>query len=153
MTRARAAKPVAIAAAIALFAGACSDGPGSGAGRVAIIAAATIAAVIVANEIGKAMGNRDIFEMMFATGAALDGPDAQPVDWNNPDSGLSGTITPHPPTRQLAGREVSRFAPGTQLVCRLVDRTLTRADGGVLADQVRYCRTPTGPWEPVDLID
>jgi len=65
---------------------------GSGTGRVLAIGAGAVIGGIAGNQIGKGMDQRDRREASLAMREAQSAPTGSSVNWNNPDSGNSGTI-------------------------------------------------------------
>jgi surface antigen len=107
---------------------------GSGSGK----AVATVAGVLAGGFIGNRIGNSMDQAQARATQTALEtGQPGQPLPWQNPDNGKSGTVTPGKYTQDASGQYCREF-------------TQTINVGGDSQPQQGYgkaCRQPDGTWK------
>ena len=82
---------------------------GRGDGRLAMTAAGTLLGAYVGNSIGRRMDDEDRRRMRDAESRAYSGPLNQPIVWNNPRSGNSGTVTPLRDGRSNSGKYCREF--------------------------------------------
>lgn len=111
---------------------------GKGKGNLAMVAVGTLLGAFVGSEVGKSLDKADQMHAHQAGQRAFEtAPTGQPVAWNNPDSGHSGTVTP---TRTYEA------APGQY--CREYQTTV---DIGGQKEQAfgTACRQPDGSWKVV----
>lgn len=66
---------------------------GHGSGKVAATAAGVLLGALVGHEVGASLDKADRAEAARAEQAAYGAPIGQPIAWNNPESGHSGTVT------------------------------------------------------------
>ena len=67
---------------------------GDGKGRLAAVAAGTLIGAFIGNEVGKSLDKADEAHARQAERAAHNAPIGRTIQWQNPDSGHSGTVTP-----------------------------------------------------------
>ncbi|PIW29564.1 MAG: hypothetical protein COW30_04855 [Rhodospirillales bacterium CG15_BIG_FIL_POST_REV_8_21_14_020_66_15] len=108
---------------------------GQGRGQLAAVAIGTLAGGFLGNQVGQSLDRADRLYMNQAQNAALQRADWQPVNWSNPDSGNSGTVTPV--------RTIQHT--GTGEVCREY-RTTVSIGGRVEEGYGTACRTADGAW-------
>jgi surface antigen len=82
---------------------------GHGSGRLAMTAAGTLLGAYVGNSIGRKLDDEDRRRMRDAEMHAYGAPLNQPIVWNNPQSGNSGTITPIRDGRSNTGKYCREF--------------------------------------------
>ncbi len=111
---------------------------GGGKGQIAATAIGTLLGAYAGSSIGKSLDRAD---MQYHTGAvaqAYDAPLNQQINWNNPDSGNYGTVTPI-----RAGTNTT-----TGAVCREYRETITV--GGQQETAIgQACKNPDGTWTVV----
>jgi surface antigen len=108
-------------------------GKGSGATVAAI--GGTLLGAFIGSEIGKSLDNADLAMLNSTQQQALEfGRDAQPAQWNNPNSGNAGTVTP---TRTY-------YAQSGQ-PCRQFEQTII-IDGRAESAYGTACRGNDGVW-------
>jgi len=111
---------------------------GSGSGRVLAIGAGAVLGGIAGNQIGKKMDERDRREASLAMREAQSAPTGSGVNWNNPDSGNSGTI------------EVTREGTdGVGNKCREFKHTV-QVDGETREDTGTACQRSDGKWVTIE---
>ncbi|MEQ9115604.1 MAG: RT0821/Lpp0805 family surface protein [Rickettsiales bacterium] len=108
---------------------------GKGTGRLVGVGLGAIAGGLIGNQIGQYMDDQDKMKMKQASYTALENSKSgQTTEWNNPDSGHSGTITPVK-TYEESGR-----------YCR--EYTQTVNIGGKTHEAYgTACRQDDGSWE------
>ena len=68
---------------------------GGGEGKIATVAVGALAGALIGNQIGKTMDEHDKLMLEKSSHQALEfSPSGSSVEWNNPDSGNHGYITP-----------------------------------------------------------
>jgi surface antigen len=67
---------------------------GHGGGQLAATAIGTLAGAAIGSNIGKNLDDNDRRRMREAEARAYTAPLKEPIVWNNPDNGHSGTVTP-----------------------------------------------------------
>jgi surface antigen len=67
---------------------------GHGGGRLAMTAIGTLAGAAIGSNIGKQLDDNDRRRMREAEARAYTAPINEPIVWNNPDNGHSGTVKP-----------------------------------------------------------
>ncbi|MCW8905560.1 hypothetical protein [Sedimenticola sp.] len=72
-----------------------------------------------------------------ATAEALDNTERNEVAWQNPDSGVKGTVEAEPVV-------VDRQA---NLQCRVVKQKVRLSDGQTMDEDLKFCRGPGDDWE------
>ncbi len=111
---------------------------GKGKGQLAATALGTLLGAFVGSEVGKSLDRADQQYAHQAGQRAFESaPSGQPVAWNNPDSGHSGTVTP---TRTYEA------APGQ--FCREY-QTSVNIGGQIEQAYGTACRQPDGSWKVV----
>lgn len=111
---------------------------GRGSGRIAATAIGAVLGAAIGSEIGRRLDERD--RMMYAEAAqhaAEEQPVGEPANWQNPQSGNRGTVTPT--SQQYRG------ADGRQ--CRNFSETITLKDGSTDTVNGRRCKNADGSWE------
>lgn len=113
---------------------------GSGTSEVIAIAAGTLAGAYIGSEIGKSMDETDRLAMQQSTQHSLEySQSGETSSWINPDTGVSGTVTPQAPYQ----------APETNQHCREYQQTVTI--GGQQEEAYgTACRQPDGSWKIVN---
>jgi len=109
---------------------------GSGRGQTVAIIAGTVLGALLGGEIGRQLDERDRLMMARTTQTSLEGArSGQVTQWRNPDTGVSGTITPKPAYTASSGQ-----------VCREFQQTVTI--GGKTEQAFgTACRQPDGSWK------
>ncbi len=82
---------------------------GHGSDRLAMTAAGTLLGAYVGNSVGRRMDDEDRRRMREAETRAYGGALNQPIVWNNPRSGNSGTVTPIRDGRSNSGKYCREF--------------------------------------------
>ena len=82
---------------------------GHGDGRLAMTAAGTLLGAYVGNSVGRKLDDEDRRRMRDAETRAYGGPINQPIIWNNPGTGNSGTVTPIRDGRSNSGKYCREF--------------------------------------------
>jgi surface antigen len=131
----------------ALLGGAAGGALGSqvatGDTRIATTLVGTLVGGYLGYEIASRLTREDQTQLGAATEEALDAPEAgEPVEWRNPESGNSGTVT--------AGDVYVRPAGATRtstLPCRDVEQTVVLADGTSETVTTTACQSESGTWE------
>ncbi|PCI45477.1 MAG: hypothetical protein COB49_09995 [Alphaproteobacteria bacterium] len=109
---------------------------GHGTGKVAIIAAGTLAGAYIGREVGRSLDRADRQAMQQRTQYSLEStPSGTTTNWQNPDSGNSGTITPQP-----------AFTNKTNEYCREYQQTVN-VGGKTETAYGTACRQPDGTWK------
>ncbi len=113
---------------------------GKGSGQLVGVALGTLAGAFIGSEVGRSLDNADRAIMAQSTQRTLEAtPTGQTTTWNNPDTGVQGTVTP---TRTYQ-------EPKTQEYCREYQQTVMI--GG--QEETAYgtaCRQPDGSWKVVN---
>ncbi len=109
---------------------------GSGKGQLAATAAGVVIGGLVGNEIGRGLDDADRLHAQRAQRIATTAPIGEPIYWNNPDSGNSGTVTPI--------REGTQSTTGAY--CREYQTTII-VGGEPQNGYGTACRQPDGSWE------
>ncbi|MBO88355.1 MAG: hypothetical protein CMP14_02445 [Rickettsiales bacterium] len=111
---------------------------GGGKGKLAAVAIGALLGGYAGNEIGKSLDRADKLAATQAARKAQTAPIGQTINWNNPESGNSGTVTP---TRQGTNSATGAY-------CREFRQTVTI--GGQTQEAFgRACRQPDGSWKIV----
>ncbi len=109
---------------------------GHGTGKVALIAAGTLAGAYIGREVGKSLDKADRQAMQEKTQYSLESTQSGATsNWHNPDSGNSGTITPQP-----------AYTNKTDQYCREYQQTVT-VGGKTETAYGTACRQPDGTWK------
>ena len=111
---------------------------GSGSGQLATTAIGTLLGAYLGSEVGSSLDRADQLAADQATQRAHAAPIGQPIAWNNPDSGNSGTVTP---VRDGTNEQTGAY-------CREYQTTVTV--GGKTEDAFgTACQQPDGSWKIV----
>lgn len=108
---------------------------GSGTGKLALTAAGVLVGGLVGSEIGRSLDEVDRARMDQANRQATSVPIGQSINWNNPDSGNYGTVTP---------TQTYQTSSGTY--CRNFEQTVT-VNGRTEVGQGTACRNANGGWD------
>jgi surface antigen len=112
---------------------------GKGKGRMAAVAAGTLLGAIVGNQVGQSLDRADRLAMEQTTQNTLEeSPSGTTVNWSNPDSGNSGTVTPTKTYQTSAGNYCREFTQTVQIGGRSEEAYGTA------------CRQPDGSWKVVN---
>ncbi|WP_244271065.1 MULTISPECIES: RT0821/Lpp0805 family surface protein [Thalassospira] len=113
---------------------------GKGKGQLVGVALGTMAGAFLGSEVGRSLDNADRAIMAQSTQKTLESaPTGKTSSWQNPDTGVQGTVTP---TRTYQ-------KPETQEYCREYQQTVMI--GG--QEETAYgtaCRKPDGSWQVVN---
>lgn len=111
---------------------------GSGSGRIAAAAVGTLLGALVGSEVGRSLDKADLAYANQANSRAQTGPVGQPIQWNNPQTGNYGTITP---VRDGTDTRTGAY-------CREFQQTVT-IGGKTESAYGTACRQPDGTWKVV----
>ncbi len=112
---------------------------GDGKGQLAAVAIGTLGGAYIGREIGKSLDRADRAAMEQSAQQALENtPSGQVSEWNNPDSGNYGTVTPQPGFKSAEGRD-----------CREFQQTVT-VEGEIVTGYGTACRMDDGTWRIVN---
>lgn len=111
---------------------------GKGDGRLWATGAGALIGAMFGNQIGKSLDRADLMYAQQATVKAYDAPIGQTINWNNPESGNYGTVTP---TRE--GRDANNGG-----YCREYNQTIY-VGGKQESAYGTACQRPDGSWEIV----
>jgi surface antigen len=112
---------------------------GSGKGQLAAVAIGALAGAFAGSEVGKSLDRADQVAMQQTSQGALETHrTGQTANWQNPDSGHSGTVTPTRTYQTASGEN-----------CREFQQTVTIA-GKTETAYGRACRQPDGTWKIVN---
>ena len=111
---------------------------GSGSGRIAAAAVGTLLGALVGSEVGRSLDKADLAYANQANSRAQTAPVGQPIQWNNPQTGNYGTITP-----VKDGTDTR-----TGAYCREFQQTVT-IGGKTESAYGTACRQPDGTWKVV----
>ena len=110
---------------------------GKGHGQLWATGAGVLLGALVGSEIGKSLDDADRAAMSHAQSQAYTAPVGEPIAWNNPESGHSGTIVATRDGTTSSGR-----------YCREYTQTINI--GGQQQQGVgRACQNPDGSWDIV----
>ena len=110
---------------------------GKGEGRIAAVAAGTLLGALLGSEVGRSLDKADIAYADQANQRAQAAPIGQPIRWNNPQTGNSGTVTP-----------VRDGTDASGAYCREFQQTVT-IGGKTEQAYGTACRQPDGTWKVV----
>ncbi len=110
---------------------------GSGSGQLVAVGAGALLGAFIGNEVGKSLDRADQAAMGRAETQAQTAPIGQTIQWQNPDSGNYGTVTPTRQGTDTAGR-----------YCREYQTTIT-VEGQTQDAYGTACQTENGQWEVV----
>lgn len=111
---------------------------GSGSGRIAAAAVGTLLGALVGSEVGRSLDKADLAYANQANSRAQTAPVGQPIQWNNPQTGNYGTITP---VRDGTDTRTGAY-------CREFQQTVT-IGGKTESAYGTACRQPDGTWKVV----
>lgn len=121
----------------AVIGGILGSNVGEGKGQLWATGVGTLLGVLVGSEIGKSLDKADMQYAQQANYEAHDAPLGQEIEWNNPESGNYGSVTPVRDGTDTAGR-----------YCREYQQTIyvggQQENGYGIA-----CRQEDGSWEIV----
>ena len=108
---------------------------GDGDGRLIATGVGALLGTLVGSEIGKSLDRADMAYAQSANQRAHSTPIGQTVQWNNPESGNSGTVTPRRDGYSSSGR-----------YCREYEQTIV-VDGRQETAVGTACQNPDGTWQ------
>ena len=111
---------------------------GSGSGRIAAAVAGTLLGALIGSEVGRSLDKADLAYANNANQRAQSAPLHQPIQWNNPQTGNYGTITP---VRDGTDTRTGAY-------CREFQQTVT-IGGKTESAYGTACRQPDGTWKVV----
>lgn len=111
---------------------------GGGSGRIVATAVGTLAGALIGSEVGKSLDKADRAEMRQAEQQAHSAPVGETIEWNNPDTGNYGSVTP-----VRDGRSTQ-----TGAYCREY-QTSVNVGGRQEEAYGTACQQPDGSWEIV----
>jgi surface antigen len=111
---------------------------GSGTGRIAAAVAGTLLGALIGSEVGRSLDKADLAYANNANQRAQSAPLNQPIQWNNPETGNYGTITP---VRDGTDQRTGAY-------CREFQQTVT-IGGKTESAYGTACRQPDGTWKVV----
>lgn len=108
---------------------------GKGSGRLVAVAAGTLVGAMIGSNIGKSLDRADRAAIDRAERQATTAPMNETIEWNNPDSGNNGTITPVREGKDTKGRYCREFRQTIEI-------------GGKLEEGYgTACRQEDGTWQ------
>ena len=111
---------------------------GKGDGKLVGVAVGALAGAFIGGAVGKSLDDRDRALAAKTTEQALEfSPTGRAVEWNNPDSGHAGSVTPTRTYKNNAGRYCREFTHDV-----VIDAKVQTAYG-------KACRQPGGSWQIV----
>lgn len=108
---------------------------GSGSGRLWATGAGVLVGALVGSEIGRSLDRADRQYMAQANYEAQSAPIGEPISWNNPESGNSGSVVPTRDGYSASGR-----------YCREYQQTIY-VGGREESAYGTACQQPDGSWE------
>lgn len=120
----------------AILGGVLGSKLGKGDGRLWMTGAGALLGAFAGSEIGKSLDQADRMYHQQAVEQAYSAPLNKEIDWSNPESGHSGSVTP---VRE--GRQAS-----TGNVCRQYKQTIV-VDGKSETAYGTACQQPDGSWQ------
>jgi surface antigen len=108
---------------------------GKGTGQLIAVGVGTLAGAMIGSSVGKTLDEADRAEIQRAERAATTAPMGQTINWNNPSTGNSGSITPVRDGNHTDGR-----------YCREFQQTV-EIDGKLEKGYGTACRQPDGSWQ------
>ncbi|MBI1301876.1 MAG: glycine zipper 2TM domain-containing protein [Alphaproteobacteria bacterium] len=108
---------------------------GSGSGRLWATGAGVLVGALVGSEIGKSLDRADRQYISQANYEAQSAPIGEPISWNNPESGNSGSVVPTRDGYSASGR-----------YCREYQQTIY-VGGREESAYGTACQQPDGSWE------
>ncbi len=121
----------------ALIGGILGSRVGGGSGQLWATGAGALVGALIGSEIGKSLDAADRGQMSNATYEAQSAPIGEPISWNNPDSGNSGTVVATKDGYSASGR-----------YCREYQQTIY-VGGQEETGYGTACQQPDGSWEIV----
>ncbi|WP_273441032.1 glycine zipper 2TM domain-containing protein [Sedimenticola selenatireducens] len=121
----------------AVIGGVIGNQIGSGSGRTFATGAGVLLGALAGSRIGSYLEEQDRMKQAKATAEALDNAERNEVAWQNPDSGVKGTVEAEPVV-------VDRQA---NLQCRVVKQKVRLSDGQTMDEDLKFCRGPGDDWE------
>lgn len=109
---------------------------GSGSGQLAAVAIGTLLGAMLGGSLGQQLDEADQARHQNAYQSAQNAPLNQPVSWNNPNTGASGSV--------VATRDGTNQATGDY--CREFEQTIT-VDGRTENRKGMACKQPDGSWK------
>ncbi len=122
----------------AVIGGVLGSQVGSGSGRLWATGAGALLGSLAGSSIGQSLDRADQMYMQQATQHAHTAPVGETIQWNNPQSGNAGTITPVRDGTTRSGR-----------YCREYQNTVT-VGGQKESAYGTVCQQPDGSWEIVN---
>lgn len=110
---------------------------GQGKGQLAATAAGALAGLFIGSEVGKSLDRADQAYLNQSYSQAQSAPLNQPIQWNNPQSGNYGTVTPIRDGTTPSGQ-----------YCREFQQTIV-VDGRAETGYGTACQQPDGSWKIV----
>ncbi len=110
---------------------------GHGSGKLAATAVGTLLGALIGSEVGKSLDHADQMYAQQAEQRAHAAPIGQQINWNNPDTGHSGSYLPMRDGTDAAGN-----------YCREYQTTVT-VGGQTQQAFGTACRQPDGTWKVV----
>lgn len=112
---------------------------GGGKGQLVGVGVGTLLGALVGSEVGRSLDKADMAYANQAQNRAYAAPVGQTIQWNNPQSGNSGTITPIRDGRDNA----------TGAYCREYSQTIM-VGGRKQEGYGTACRQPDGSWKVIN---
>lgn len=122
----------------AVIGGVLGSQVGGGSGQLWATGAGALLGSLAGSSIGQSLDRADQMYMQRATQTAHSAPVGETIQWNNPESGHSGTITPTRDGTTKSGR-----------YCREYQNTVT-VGGRKENAYGTVCQQPDGSWEVVN---
>ncbi|WP_207480765.1 RT0821/Lpp0805 family surface protein [Arenibaculum pallidiluteum] len=110
---------------------------GGGTGKLVAVGAGTLLGAFLGSEVGKSLERTDVARAETATQQAYAAPIGQTIQWNNPETGAAGTVTPTREGRTQTGEYCREFAQTINVGGRIEQATGTA------------CQQPDGTWRIV----
>jgi surface antigen len=120
----------------AITGGVLASNVGGGKGQLVAVGVGTLVGALVGSEIGKSLDRADVAYADRANQQAHTTPVGQTINWNNPETGNRGSVTP---LRDGYGRNSGSFCREYEQVIYVEGRQETGV--GVA------CKQPDGRWE------
>jgi len=109
---------------------------GSGGGQLAAVAIGGLLGAMLGGTLGQSLDEADQAQHQNAYQGAQNAPLNQPVNWNNPNTGASGSV--------VATRDGTNQSTGAY--CREFEQTIT-VDGRTENRKGMACKQPDGSWK------
>ena len=110
---------------------------GGGTGKLLSVGAGTLLGAFLGSELGKSLERSDVTRADAATQRAYAAPIGETIQWNNPETGAAGTVTPIREGRTQTGEYCREFAQTINVGGRIEQATGTA------------CRQADGSWRIV----